>query len=486
MAFPGTGKIWMNGKLVDWKDANDSHRLARHPLRQRRVRRRALLQHAARLGLLPPRRPHAPAVATPRRSTGWSRRSICAALTDAVLETIRANEFKACYIRPIVYRGYDALGVNPFPCPVDAAILLVGMGRLPRPGSAREGVDVRVSSWSRTAPNTFPALAKSVGQLRQLAADQDGSDRRRLQRRDRARHLRQPQRRQRPEPLPRPRRRHLHAAARPRRSCRASRATRSSRSPATSASRCSEEMLPREMLYIADEVFFVGTAAEVTPIRSVDKITIGDGRRGPITEALQQAFFDVDQRRGARPPRLADVRLPGRAAPAGRRRRRGGCGDRALSAESGRPACRRHARQRSAEDRRRQRRVRPAPQGRQLPDDARPRHAGRRVRGEAARPRGHRRDGAAIMSDRRSVEKFKEVAGSRPRLQRARPRPLPLQRLPAARHRRPGPARHPDADPDDRRARAAAGAEDRSPRKSAAWCSSPARPAAARARRSRR
>ena len=52
-------------------------------------------------------------------------------------------------------------------------------------------------------------------------------------------------------------------------------------------------MLPREMLYIADEVFFVGTAVEVTPIRSVDKITVGNGRRGPITEAIQQAFFDI-------------------------------------------------------------------------------------------------------------------------------------------------------------------------------------------------
>ena len=54
-----------------------------------------------------------------------------------------------------------------------------------------------------------------------------------------------------------------------------------------------EEMLPRDLLYIADEAFFVGTAVEVTPIRSVDKIPVGNGRRGPITEAIQQAFFDV-------------------------------------------------------------------------------------------------------------------------------------------------------------------------------------------------
>ena len=70
------------------------------------------------------------------------------------------------------------------------------------------------------------------------------------------------------------------------------------------------------MLYIADEVFFVGTAAEVTPIRSIDKITIGTGRRGPITEALQQAFFDVINGEVPDTPRLADLRLRRRAAPA--------------------------------------------------------------------------------------------------------------------------------------------------------------------------
>ena len=101
-----------------------------------------------------------------------------------------------------------------------------------------------------------------------------------------------PQRRQRPEPVPRPRQRPLHAAA-------------DGRDPAGHHARLGhharadlgftvrEEMLPRELLYIADEAFFVGTAAEVTPIRSVDKITVGSGRRGPVTEALQQAFFDV-------------------------------------------------------------------------------------------------------------------------------------------------------------------------------------------------
>ena len=82
--------------------------------------------------------------------------------TEAVLETIRANQFKACYIRPIIYRGYNALGVNPFPCPVDTAILTWEWGAYLGQDALERGVDVRVASWSRVAPNTFPTLAKTA------------------------------------------------------------------------------------------------------------------------------------------------------------------------------------------------------------------------------------------------------------------------------------------------------------------------------------
>ena len=80
---------------------------------------------------------------------------------NAVLETIRANEMKACYIRPIVYRGYDTLGVNPLACPVDATILLWEWGAYLGQEALEQGVDVKVVSWSRMAPNTLPAMAKS-------------------------------------------------------------------------------------------------------------------------------------------------------------------------------------------------------------------------------------------------------------------------------------------------------------------------------------
>ena len=207
-----------------------------------------------------------------------------ASLAAAVLDTIRANHFKACYIRPIVYRGYETLGVNPFPCPVDTAILTWEWGKYLGDDSAEQGVDVKVSSWTRMAPNTFPSLAKSSanyansalikmealadGYSEGIALDvyghiSEGSGQNIFIVRDGA-----------------------------------------LLTPPLSASilggitrdmgyRIREEMVPRELLYVADEVFFAGTAVEITPVRSVDKIQVGDGRRGPVTEAVQRAFFDV-------------------------------------------------------------------------------------------------------------------------------------------------------------------------------------------------
>ena len=225
MAFPGTGKIWMNGKLVDWKDA--TLHVASHVIHygsgvfegarcyatpkgsacfrlDAHMRR---LQHSAKIYRMD----------YPLDLAGWN---------SAVLDTIRANEMKACYIRPILYRGYGSLGVNPLTCPVDAAILLWEWGAYLGQEALEQGVDVKVSSWSRMAPNTLPAMAKSAanyansalikmealadGYAEGIALDVVG----------------QHQRRQRPEHLHRPRRHPLHAAARRRRFSAASRATR--------------------------------------------------------------------------------------------------------------------------------------------------------------------------------------------------------------------------------------------------------------------
>src|SRR5258705_5171372 len=291
MAFPGTGKIWMNGKLVEWKDATihiASHvvhygsgvfegarcyatprgsacfRLDAHMQRLLHSMKIYRMEYALDLG-------------------GWQ---------NAVLETIRANAMKACYIRPIVYRGYEALGVNPFSCPVDAAIMLWDWGAYLGQEALEEGCDVQIASWSRMAPNTLPAMAKSAanyansalikmeaitdGYSEGIALDvsgnvSEGSGQNIFIVRDGIVYT---------PPIG------------------SSILGGITRDSVMTLARdlghtVAESIVPREALYTADEVFVVGTAAEVTPIRSVDKIKIGTGRRGPITEALQRAFFDV-------------------------------------------------------------------------------------------------------------------------------------------------------------------------------------------------
>jgi len=291
MGFPLTGKIWMNGKIVDWKDATihvASHvvhygsavfegarcystpkgsacfRLDAHMRR---------LQHSAKIYRMD----------YPLDLAGWQ---------NAVLDTIRANRMKACYIRPILYRGYETLGVNPLTCPVDAAIILWEWGTYLGQEALERGVDVKVSSWSRMAPNTLPALAKSAANyansaLIKMEALADGySEGIAL---DVAGEVSEGSGQNifivRGETLHTP----------PIASSILGGITRDS--IITLAREMGfavvEAAIPREALYIADEVFLVGTAAEVTPIRSVDKITVGSGRRGPVTERLQHAYFGV-------------------------------------------------------------------------------------------------------------------------------------------------------------------------------------------------
>jgi branched-chain amino acid aminotransferase len=291
MAFPGTGKIWMNGKLVEWKDATihvASHVIhygtgvfegARCYATPRGSACFRLDAHMRRLQ----QSMKIYRMEYPLDLAGWM---------EAVLETIRANQMKACYIRPIVFRGYDTLGVNPFNCPVDAAIMLWEWGTYLGQEALEQGVDVKISTWSRMAPNTLPAMAKSSanyansglikmeaildGYAEAIALDVDGhvsegSGQNLFIVRDGA------------------------LVTPPMSSSILGGITRDS---IITLARdlgltVTESAIPREALYLADEVFFAGTAVEVTPVRSVDKITIGSGRRGPITERLQRAFFDV-------------------------------------------------------------------------------------------------------------------------------------------------------------------------------------------------
>ena len=291
MGFPGTGKIWMNGKLVEWKDATihiashvihygsgvfEGARCYETPKGSACFRLDAhmqRLQHSAKIYRME----------YPLDLNGWM---------NAVLDTIRANQMKACYIRPLVYRGYETLGVNPLANPVDAAIMVWEWGAYLGKEALEEGVDVKISSWTRMAPNTLPAMAKSTANyansaLVKMEAIGDGySEGLAL---DVSGHLSEGSGQNvfvvRDGTLYTP----------PLGSSILGGITRDS---VITLARdldftVAESIIPREALYIADEVFCVGTAAEVTPIRSIDKIKVGSGRRGPITQALQRAFFDL-------------------------------------------------------------------------------------------------------------------------------------------------------------------------------------------------
>jgi branched-chain amino acid aminotransferase len=209
---------------------------------------------------------------------------------SAVIETIKANDLSSCYIRPIVYRGYGSLGVDPFPCPVDCAILVWEWGQYLGDDALEKGVDVRISSWQRMAPNTFPALAKSGAnymnsQLIKMEALIEGYS----------------------EGIALNVRGHVSEGSGeniflvydgvvhtpPLSSSILPGITRASIIQILEDLKIPfiEDTIPREMLYIAEEVFFTGSAAEITPIRSIDKIPIGTGERGSITKKLQDEFF---------------------------------------------------------------------------------------------------------------------------------------------------------------------------------------------------
>ncbi|MGH9410257.1 MAG: branched-chain amino acid transaminase [Vicinamibacterales bacterium] len=291
MAFPGTGKIWMNGSLVDWADA--TIHIASHVIHYGSGVFEGARCYASQSGSACFRLDaHLSRLFDSAKIYRMEPRVTYDEMHTAVMDTIRANNFKACYIRPIVYRGYNALGVNPFPCPVDTAVLTWEWGAYLGQDALTNGVDVCVSSWSRMAPNTFPTLAKSAAnyansQLIKMEAITEGySEGIAL---DTFGYLSEGSGHNlfvvRHNPIFTP---PLTASILP----------GITRNSVLTLARdlgfkVREEMLPRELLYIADEAFFAGTAVEITPIRSVDKIAIGNGRRGPITEAIQQAFFDI-------------------------------------------------------------------------------------------------------------------------------------------------------------------------------------------------
>ncbi len=213
-------------------------------------------------------------------------------LTAAMVDVVRANKLRSCYIRPIVLRGYGDVGVLPRNNPLETYIACWSWGKYLGDEALTEGVDVCISSWTRIAPNTLPALSKAGanymnsqlirmeaaanGYAEGIALDNagyvsEGSGENIFVVRD-GKMLTPP----------------LGASVLPG-------ITRDSvmKIAAQLNIPVVETIIPRELLYVADEVFFSGTAAEVTPIRSVDRIVVGAGHRGPITEKIQRRFFEI-------------------------------------------------------------------------------------------------------------------------------------------------------------------------------------------------
>lgn len=229
-----------------------------------------------------------------RMEPGWSQEE----LKRACLQLIEKNGLEECYLRPMVLRGYGSAGLNPVASPVETYVAAWPWGTYLGEGALERGVDVMVSTWQRAEPNTFPVAAKAAGhynsaQLIKMEAMangyaeaialgpgglvSEGSGQNLFLVRDET----------------------VITPALDGTSLRGI-----TRDAVIVLARelgyeVAEELVARESLYTADELFFTGTAAEVTPIRSVDKIPVGEGRAGPVTLDIQRRFMDVVHGRSA-------------------------------------------------------------------------------------------------------------------------------------------------------------------------------------------
>jgi len=292
MSFEGKSeKIWYNGEFVDWDDCKIH--IASHVIHYGSALFGGMRCYETKKGSAIFRMDdHTERLIYSckiyRMEPSYSQEE----LNNAVLESVRINRMKSCYVRPIVFRGYHSLGVNPFPCPIDTAILVWEWGKYLGEEALEKGVDVCVSSWNRMQPNTLPAMAKASanymnsqlirmeaivgGYVEGIALDPGG---------------------------------HVsegsgenvflikHGKIFTPNLASSVLAGITRATVITLAHDLGieviQEAIPRELLYIADEVFLTGSAAEITPVRTIDKIRVGNGRRGPVTERIQKEFFAI-------------------------------------------------------------------------------------------------------------------------------------------------------------------------------------------------
>jgi branched-chain amino acid aminotransferase len=213
-------------------------------------------------------------------------------LSAACHELMERNGLKECYIRPIAYRGVGAAGLYPMASPVETAIICWPWGAYLGKEALEKGVSVLVSSWNRPAPNSHPTMAKAggnylVSQLMRIEAMEDGYDEAiglstsGLVSEGSGQNIFVLYRGELITPS-------IEGTilAGITREC-IIQLARDMDIPVR------EGPVPREMLYVADEVFMVGTATEVTPVRSVDRIQVGEGKAGPVTKQIQTRFMDI-------------------------------------------------------------------------------------------------------------------------------------------------------------------------------------------------
>jgi branched-chain amino acid aminotransferase len=298
MPIPKAKSIWFNGEFVPWDEAKVhvlSHVLHYGSSVFEGIRAYSTPKGPAILGL----KPHVDRLYFSAKVIRMDIPFSKEAFMEAIKETVRHNGHAACYIRPLVFRGYEVLGVYPLDCPVESIIATWEWGAYLGPEAVEKGVDVAVSSWRRMAPDAAMAMAKIGGQYTNSqmvvmeARDRgvvegivldvygyvsEGSGENIFVTYDGIIYT---------PPLSA--------------SILGGITRRFAMTLATDLGyTVKEQNIPREMLYAADEVFFTGTAAEITPIKTVDNISVGSGSRGPITKSLQDEFFAIT--RGEKDP----------------------------------------------------------------------------------------------------------------------------------------------------------------------------------------
>jgi branched-chain amino acid aminotransferase len=299
MSIKKTEKIWHNGAFINWDDATihvASHVVSYGSSVFEGIRCYKTSQGSAIFRL----QDHMQRLLNSAHIYRMGINFSVDELSQAAVELVRLNKMDSCYLRPIILRGYGEVGVNPHNVPIETYLACWEWGKYLGEEALRDGVDVCVSSWARPAPNTLPQMSKAAanymnsqlirmeamvnGYVEGIGLDvhgyvSEGSGENIFLVMDGV------------------------VITPPFSSGVLPGITRH-----TILTICrdmdipvAEQTIPREMLYIANEVFFVGTAAEVTPIRSVDRIKIGAGVRGPITKRLQDEFFALTG--GAKPDR---------------------------------------------------------------------------------------------------------------------------------------------------------------------------------------